>query len=62
MIMHFVCLYFLPEAYTEKHSPKTAQNLLLEDVARAEEESEVIQSPCCCCLCCDVSALATSHG
>ncbi|XP_062392134.1 vacuolar protein sorting-associated protein 37D [Sardina pilchardus] len=28
------------EAYTEKHSPKTAQNLLLEEVGRAEEESE----------------------
>lgn len=28
------------EAHTEKHSPKTAQNLLLEEVARAEEESE----------------------
>ncbi|XP_063060118.1 vacuolar protein sorting-associated protein 37D [Engraulis encrasicolus] len=28
------------EAHTDKHSPKTAQSLLLEDVARAEEESE----------------------
>ncbi|XP_036380568.1 vacuolar protein sorting-associated protein 37D isoform X1 [Megalops cyprinoides] len=28
------------EAYTEKHSPQTAQNLLQEEVARAEEESE----------------------
>ncbi|XP_035289823.1 vacuolar protein sorting-associated protein 37D [Anguilla anguilla] len=28
------------EAYSEKHSPQTAQNLLQEEVARAEEESE----------------------
>ncbi|KAJ8343027.1 hypothetical protein SKAU_G00329550 [Synaphobranchus kaupii] len=28
------------EAHTEKHSPQTAQNLLQEEVARAEEESE----------------------
>ncbi|XP_061106173.1 vacuolar protein sorting-associated protein 37D [Conger conger] len=28
------------EANTEKHSPQTAQNLLQEEVARAEEESE----------------------
>ncbi|KAJ8394737.1 hypothetical protein AAFF_G00043370 [Aldrovandia affinis] len=28
------------EVYTEKHSPQTAQNLLQEEVSRAEEESE----------------------
>lgn len=31
-----------PEAFTEKHSPQTAHNLLQEEVARAEEQSEVI--------------------
>lgn len=31
-----------PETFTEKHSPQTAHNLLQEEVARAEEQSEVI--------------------
>ncbi|KAJ8275831.1 hypothetical protein COCON_G00075830 [Conger conger] len=33
------------EANTEKHSPQTAQNLLQEEVARAEEESEPTSDP-----------------
>lgn len=31
-----------PEAFTEKHSPQTAHNLLQDEVARAEDQSEVI--------------------
>lgn len=33
------------EAFTEKHSPQTAHNLLQEEVTRAEEQSEVISKP-----------------
>ncbi len=31
-----------PEAFTEKHSPQTAHNLLQDEVTRAEDQSEVI--------------------